>query len=116
MNILYAVFITFLLATQAESREIYLIRNGNHSEFSHNKELMREFAQNKDKKLTGSILGLRGYAQVKLGELICSGRFFISENGDLWIVYLQSVLKIGKDGRIQFYWTSVNGIIYAESQ
>ena len=110
MRTLLVVFI-LCLAVQVEAREIFLMKRGNWQEFYQNRELAREFAQNKDKKLTGSILGIRGYAQVQLGSLICSGRFYITD--DLWIVYLTSVIRFYPDGHIAFFWTSESGLIFA---
>jgi len=103
--------ILLLLTMQVEAREIFLTRTGNWEEFYQNKELAREFNENKNKKLVPSIFGLRGYTQIQLGELILSGLFYI--NNDLWIVYLQSVIRFHPDGQIAFYWTSESEMMHA---
>ena len=114
MKTLYAVFMLCLLSPPwAECREIYIVRSGNWEEFYLDERMRTEFAENREGKLLVTRTDTFWFSAVRLGKLHLSGAFRIDGEGNLWIKWLEGVIRLRENGRIAYYWSSDFGTIYA---
>jgi len=116
MKLRLTVILLLLLTTQAESREIFLVKSGNWEEFYLDARMRTEFAENSEGKLLVTRIDTFWFSAVRLGKLHLMGAFRIDGEGNLWIKWLDFVIRYRKDGRIAYYWSAKSGTIYADNE